>query len=142
MIHASLVTHCGDLGRAQEEKQKGLTVVQNPVSLEDLSPLTASYAREGGNENASGAGKDVSDLAARFHRKDPTVVPLLAARLDIWTRFRGKNNICDAASFHFSRLSEFDRFYILREILYVLVSSHFFLFFIFCSIKFQTRIFF
>lgn len=92
MIHASLVTHCGDLGRAQEEEQKGLTVVQNPVSLEGLSPLTASYAREGGNENASGAEKDVSDLAARFHRKDFAVL-LLAARLDIWTRFCDKNNL-------------------------------------------------
>lgn len=37
-----------------EEEQKGLTVVQDPVCLEGLSPLTASHAREGGNENAPG----------------------------------------------------------------------------------------
>jgi len=53
MIHASLVTHREDLRHAgKEEQQKGLTIVQDPVCLEGLSPLTASHAREGGNENA------------------------------------------------------------------------------------------
>lgn len=54
VIHASLVTHREDLRHAGEEEQKGLTVVQDPVCPEGLSPLTASHAREGGNENAPG----------------------------------------------------------------------------------------
>lgn len=55
MIHASLVTHREDLRHAgKEEQQKGLTIVQDPVCLEGLSPLTASHAREGENENAPG----------------------------------------------------------------------------------------
>lgn len=46
MIHSSLMIHREDLRHAGKEEQKGLTVVQDPVCLEGLSPLTARLMLE------------------------------------------------------------------------------------------------
>lgn len=94
MIHSSLVTHRRDLScHVGEEKQKGLTVVQDPASLEGLSPLTASHAREGGNENCPGTGKDVSDLTVASRGRISSVLSL-AVRRGIWICSCGRNEPC------------------------------------------------
>lgn len=97
VIHSSLVIHRGDLRHVGKEEQKRLTVVQDPVCLEGLSPLTAHLMLERVETRTPRGRKGRQWLSGRFHRKDILSFLQFAVRCDIWICSCGRNKLCPRA---------------------------------------------